>query len=332
MNNTFAIVSMLKYEHDFINPWIEHHINIGCNHFYLLIDNLTQLQLDYVIDDKFKDKVSLFNCDQSDNIPNSGIGFAMHVNLNYKIYNQNIINEDWVIAIGIDQYMYLNGNTIQEYLYNNNINDSCSQIVVPWSLCIFNKNDNTYNNFLENINNYNITYNNIRGHSNGLMRTSNLSEILTDSHFYISKTSTQTIYIVDEYFEMPSLPNTWDIFNIVNNKLNNILFKDLQIGTFHVMLRNINEIFIKSYFYWNFDRLDEAIKDLAYSIKNNINNLSSLRRHYTVNSNQFDIKLKFKNLESVNSSTYYDNLIMDQLVKYNVTKDEFDNWKHIFFK
>jgi hypothetical protein len=332
MNNTFAIVSMLKYEHDFLNPWIEHHINIGFTHFYLLIDNITKLQLDYIIDEKFKDKVSLFNCDKNDDLlSNSDKSIIMHNNLNTKIYTQNIIKEDWVIAIGIDQYMYLNGNTIQEYIYN--INELCSQIVIPWSLCVFNKNDNTYSNFLENINNYHIGYNTGYGHANGLMRTSNLSEILIDSHFCVSKTETQSIYILNEYFEMPSRPNTWGIFNIIQDKLNNILFEDLQIGTFHIMLRNINEIFIKSYFYWNFDKLEEAMNKLAYSIKNNTyDNLLPLKRIYNINSNKVNIKLKFKNLESINTSTYYDNLIMEHLVNYNITKDEYDIWKYKILK
>ena len=61
-----GIITMAKYEHDFINPWIEYHSNIGFNHFYILVDNINYKQLDYIIDSKYINNVSLIYVDNDD--------------------------------------------------------------------------------------------------------------------------------------------------------------------------------------------------------------------------------------------------------------------------
>ena len=33
--NTACIISIIKYEHDFLNQWLEYHIKIGFSHFSL---------------------------------------------------------------------------------------------------------------------------------------------------------------------------------------------------------------------------------------------------------------------------------------------------------
>ena len=40
MNNSVAIITLVKYEHDFINQWLEYHLKIGFSHFYLIIDKI----------------------------------------------------------------------------------------------------------------------------------------------------------------------------------------------------------------------------------------------------------------------------------------------------
>ena len=44
MTKNVSIFSMIKFEHDFINQWIEYHLEIGFSHFYLLIDNIFEEQ------------------------------------------------------------------------------------------------------------------------------------------------------------------------------------------------------------------------------------------------------------------------------------------------
>ena len=36
----FAIFTLVKFEHDFINQFIEHHLKLDINHFYIVIDNI----------------------------------------------------------------------------------------------------------------------------------------------------------------------------------------------------------------------------------------------------------------------------------------------------
>ena len=348
MSNTSCIITMVRNEHDFINAWIEHHINVGFTHFYILIDNLGEIkQPEYIIEESFKKYVTFINCTNEDVVTyfnntldnclkcGQSIAGILHKLLNDKIILKNIILEEWTIAIGVDQYMYFNGSTIQKYLLD--IDDSCTQIISPWSICVLNLKDWKYSNFLENMDEYYKYYGKMDGHSNGLIRTSNLKSIHSNSHFNESITPTQKIYVIDEYFEKDSSLNTWEIFNIVNQKLQYTSFNDLKLGSIHIMARNINELFIKSYFNWNFCRnsniFNNNIEQFINAIKKNNKSIPKLIRESVidVNYNILKLNLKFVPLKCVNTTTYYDNIIMEQLVKYNITKEQFDNWKKTHF-
>jgi hypothetical protein len=348
-----SIISLLKYEHDFINPWVEYHIKLGFSHFYLLIDNIFEKQPEYIIEDKLKAHVTLINIDENDVIhyfgqtPQEIIQWVhasyMHHNLiNKKIIDINIINEDWVTSIGVDQYIYLNGDTIQNYLLN--INDSCTQIIFPWSFCCYNTDDSNNDVFLENIKLYKNDYGKKTGHSNGMIRRQNLLSINQNSHSFLSKTPTQQIFITNEYFEMSSELPTLHVFDICQIKLNTICFYDIKMTSFHMLLRNINEYFIKSYIFWAFnnDTIENNMYLLAYDIKNNTktilnSNPGGRDRHIAYMnmseniflSNQVELKLPL--LECKNTSNNYEELILNKLSKYNITKEEFNTWKTYLF-
>ena len=57
---TIAIFTHVKNEHDFINPWIEYHLTLGVNHFYIGIDNSTTIQDKYILHESLKKKVTFF--------------------------------------------------------------------------------------------------------------------------------------------------------------------------------------------------------------------------------------------------------------------------------
>jgi hypothetical protein len=351
--NTASILTMAKHEHDFINPWIEYHINLGFSHFYILVDNVLEKQPEYIIEENLKQYVSLIYIDENDVVEFLGnnsreiikgghhFSYIQHNLLNHKIIYANIINEDWVTAIGIDQYMYLNGNTIQYYL--KYINDTCTQIIFPWSFCCFNNNDSNFDNFLENIQLYKNYYSGTRGHSNGMIRTKNLLYIRGDSHSFVSNTSTQQIFISDEYYEMPNYLDTWSVFKIVDEKLSSTLFNELNISSFHIMLRNVNEYFIKNLFYWdntNNELLENSFVQLVSDIRNKTKDILQIlnknRNLDTLNQNcndflKYSIELKFPKIESKNNTDHYNNLILNELYKYNITKEEFESWKRTLF-
>jgi putative heme iron utilization protein len=352
--NSASIISLLKHEHDFINNWIEYHIKLGFSHFYLLVDNILEKQPDYIIADEYKDHVTFIHMDENDVIHFLGntpveifkknhASYIHHKLLDYKIIYTNIIKEDWLTAIGIDQYFYLNGDTIQNYL--ENIDETCNQIIFPWGFCCYNTNDSKFENFLENIGSYKNTYSKSKGHSNGMIRTNNLSGIQLCSHSFMSKTPRQKIFIINEYYDLVSDNDPYSIFNIVQEKLNTIPFIDIKISTFHIMLRNINETFIKNCFYWNSspELINNIIYTLSADIKNNTKNILYLNENrinrnldaMTEIQNDFllnPIELKVPDLKYKNSSEHYDKLILDRLHQYNITKEEFNLWKQNLYK
>ena len=352
MYNSASIIIFAKYEHDFINQWVEYHVKIGFSHFYILIDNILEKQPEYIINDNISKYVTLINMDENDVIkyfgntisnvlnPHMHISFITHQLINHKIINANLIKEDWVTAIGIDQFIYLNGITIQEYLLN--LDEKCTQIIFPWSYCCHNINDSNYDYFLKNINLYKCDYAKSRGHSNGMIKTKNMLAIDTTSHGFTSKSHTQYVHVIDEYYHMGSRLDIMYIFKIVNEKLINMSFNDLKISSFHIVLRNINEYFIKGFFYWkrdkNNNKIDNAFYYLSKDIKEkNINNYKHYGDYIRAGVNIFiktpillpkeNINLKIPDLENKNlDNTYYD-IIMNKLNKYDITKEEFMDWK-----
>jgi hypothetical protein len=348
MSHTAGIITLVKHEHDFINQWVEYHIHLGFSHFYILVDNIGYKQPDYVIDEKFKNKVSLIYTDDDDvkqylnevesSWHKSGI---LHELINHKITYKNLINEDWVTAVGVDQFIYMHGDTIQDYLLN--IDESCDQIIVPWTFCIYNNYNCDFSNFLENINSYNYEYGVHLGHSNGMIRTNNLKRLHYNSHSFISKTEKQNIYIINEYFMFNSELDTFKVFDIAQKKIDSDSFDKIKINSFHIQLRNINESYIKGFFVWNNEQYTlNAMNELANNINNNITDYESIHRdivpceknkikNKTINIDPNLLELKIPKLECKNSSEHYNNLILEKLQTYNVNKELFENWKNNTF-
>jgi hypothetical protein len=345
--NTASIITLAKHEHDFINAWIEYHYKIGFNHFYVLVDNITEKQKKYVIQEQFKHCVSFIYTNDADihfykaslQVEQEHLSGVLHELLNNKIVNTGIIKEEWVTALGIDQYFYLNGNnTIQEYL--NKIEEKCTQIIFPWSFCFFNNNNSKFDNFLENCKSYKNVYG-WEGHSNGLIRRCNLSKMNGNSHSFESRTPKQKVFIINEYYIMPSNLDTYYFFDIVQQKLNTLPFDKIKISSFHILLRNVNEYFIKPRLCWNCKNKNNEEENNSYfynlslNIKNNTN-IEKVNGRHGVNETrnvllEKQIQLKFPKLAITNGSEHYDTLILNKLSHYGIQKEEFEVWKKNFF-
>jgi hypothetical protein len=265
----------------------------------------------------------------------------MHQLINHKIIYKNIINQEWVTAIGVDQFIYLNGYTISEYL--TSIQPFCTQVIFPWSFCCYNNTDSKIDNFLENISLYHNTYKGYAesgsGASNGMVRTKNLLALHDDSHSFISKTPRQIIFIVNEYYYgMPNILTTTSIFKIANEKLDTTHFYNLKISSFHIILRNVNEYFIKSIFGYSecvnnskyLYLLSECIKDNSRYILDLPIQSNRLPYMLNIKDNPFvdwSINLKIPVIENKNSTEYYENIISSGLGIYGITKKQYNNWK-----
>jgi len=256
----------MKYEHDFINQWLEYHIKIGFSHFYLIIDNFLDEQPIYPIDKQFNNYVSLFYLTNNTEYKNICHADLMHEMVNKLIIEKKTIKEDWVTCIGIDQFIYLDNNNIQLSLQD--IDDDCSQIIMPWSICFHNNNITNYENLLENIDLYDSTVVNPwgpQGHSNGMIRTKDMSKFNSDSHSFISNKD-QKIFIMNEYFKFKKDLGYHGVFEIVKEKIKNNI--TLNFTTCHFLLRNTMDIIIKSSFYgWCHSEIIK-ITEIIESIKN----------------------------------------------------------------
>jgi hypothetical protein len=322
-----CIISTIKYEHDFINQWIEYHLNIGFTHFYLLIDNVLDKQHKYIINDIYIKHVTFFECDKQIFINIFGIE-PETIKTHISGYIHELINilivpnikEDWTTAIGIDQFIYLNGNTIQTYLHN--IIPICDQIIMPWLVCASNFQTHSYDCLMENILNYVCRYGH-EGHSNGLIKTNNLHKLNNDSHTFISKSKNQNVYIIDECHVMNNTLNTRFVFDIVLNKINLLDIEQFKIGSFHFFLRNKQELVIKKFFYWNKHNICELIEN----IKNNSFKIFNDGFRFGSGKNiKLNDKLIFKHLNSINTCETYNYIVEKELKQYDISLERFYDW------
>lgn len=175
-----AVLAMFKNESWIIQEWVEHYLNEGIDHFYL-IDNgsdddyLTKIQ-SYIDSRKItlvKDPFRQKTCTQD------------------VLYNKHFLSTikketAWIIVVDMDEYIYArNGfNTISEYLLS--VPKDISKIVLRWKLFGSNNVISHPSKIIPNFTKRQseeayIKYSNpnILGHSKTIARTSCLVRILT---------------------------------------------------------------------------------------------------------------------------------------------------------
>ena len=333
MTNSASIITMFKNEHDFINQWLEYHLKIGFSHFYILVDNIHVEQPEYNIEDTFKSNVTFINITKDtlkkhnfiDNLHHS---VYLHTSLTCEKIHKEIIKEECVAAIGLDQFIYLKDINITTFL--ESIDKECTQIIIPWSICSNNSKDLPYDNLMANVSQYSYEYNTSSGHSNGFIRTNNVRHLFGDSHSFVSKSSKQQIHICDEYFTKDDTLDTWEIFGIVHQKMNKIAFYDLKISSFHFFLRNLDEVIVKTYCSWNYNT---SLHVLVECIKNNsveLELINQLSRMKYVKKQQTEYNLTNLNIPNItsNAGNYCNDLIVNMLKEYNITKEQYCEWKN----
>ena len=130
-----ALFCVFRNEHIYINEFIEHYLNLGFNHIYL-IDNSSNDKLDNILNPKFKSDVSIIDIRSENVIDNfSDYQIKLYTSL-YNIFN---FKYDWLAFFDIDEFLILHkDNNIQEYL-NRDIFKNVDQIHVNW--IIFDDND-----------------------------------------------------------------------------------------------------------------------------------------------------------------------------------------------
>ncbi len=130
-SSTMALLTCVLNEHSFLYHFIYYYQLIGFDHIYILKD---KNQPDIIIDKSlFTIKITVLPLLYPPNI--KGFTYIQYWNNNFMI--KNIIKEDWILNCDIDEYLYLHGKTIKEYIEDIQLknNNQIGQFQFPW-LCI----------------------------------------------------------------------------------------------------------------------------------------------------------------------------------------------------
>ena len=341
MIHTYSIFSFLKNEHAYINQFIEYHLKLGFSYFYLIIDNLdiNNIQEDYnlVIKEEFKSYVKLYDV-------RDGNGCDNHASL-LEYFDRSIlpeINEDWVLTLGCDSFLYLDGMKVDKYVEKvEKEHSEIFQILFPMYL-LYNIYNNDCMNLFDLLGEKIITTQSYYMYSMG--KVNNIKNISLSSHFYSSRTETNNIYFSNN-----------SLFNKFNNK--DLTIKDLLLKCFfdifddnhtkffcfHFYLRYCDEIFIKDLLNWN------SIKSKKKDIKNIIKNIRRIQNKETLKNKLGDrfsrsymlMRLSYKlintnkefKLEKLKNNInieYNEKRLEDLLLELKITREEYLTFKYKF--
>lgn len=125
-NIKVALFCVCRNENLYIDEWVNHYLNIGIDHIYI-VDNNPDNSLESICD-KYKD-VSLIDLRSKEKIP----GFVTYqAHLYTALYNIYNIFYDWLCFFDIDEFLMLKKDTnIKDYL-NRDIFENIDQIHMTW--------------------------------------------------------------------------------------------------------------------------------------------------------------------------------------------------------
>ena len=124
---SLAILAIFRNEGDIIREFIEHHIELGVDKFYLVDNNS---------DDDWRSQVGdylhLIDVELYEDVKNKE-DFDSFENIQAKIYNDKIktIKEDWVLICDLDEFTYTRQNKKLKDLLEICDKEDISQIIIP---------------------------------------------------------------------------------------------------------------------------------------------------------------------------------------------------------
>ena len=329
-DKTFSIITPVFLEHNYINFFIEYHLSLGFDMIYILIDNSTQQQDEYIIFDEFKPYVKMFDINMFYSpkmiysfLEKKTKDYLIHASLIDFIYP--LVTEDYTILLGVDSFLYLNNLSIRDYFKVNGITENICQIFFRWR-CLENTiYSSTYNLFSyidnnETIEEKNAFYND---HYFTMGKRSLVIKPSGDSHLYKIDGSGIGFY-EGSVFEI----NSADNFYTIRNKMNDIKYYNSfhSASILHYLCRDLQNCLVKEVEYWNgMVGRDERIKKLKHLILCN----SDLRRSRKIinrpDKQSVNINIYFK---PINRGSYYydDKLYYKIMNECNINKDVLLNW------
>ena len=119
---TICIIAIFKNECHILKEFITHYLNQGVDHF-LFIDNGSNDGYFNILEYYINNNIVTLQIDSKK---------GAQIELYNKYYLEKCKIYDWVIICDLDEFIYARRNfkSIKEYL--NTLNDSISQVVIPW--------------------------------------------------------------------------------------------------------------------------------------------------------------------------------------------------------
>lgn len=116
-----VLCAIAKNEHDYINEWVKHYVDLGFDHIYLYDnDSPKSPYIGCYIDKKYENKITIYN-----------IRGVKQPYLQHKIYNNfyHIYRFDWVFFCDIDEFLFGIDN-VHDFLQDKNFD----QVRIKWKL------------------------------------------------------------------------------------------------------------------------------------------------------------------------------------------------------
>lgn len=320
MEKTFAIITPILYEHTYINYFIEYHLKLGFDKIYFLIDNFTCEQDEYIINNQsLVDKVKFYytkdlvSREEQLQYVNHEKTHIVHRALQ-NVYKYVI--EDYTILLGVDSFLYLDNLTIKEFCDKYNlIKLDVSQIMFKWIVLVNFDYKSNYS-LLKDIHDkqnihkmYNPTYFTL-GNRHKVNHPS------SDTHHYVIKNENDTIWCNNEIYK---INNTHNFYNIVDMMENN----RVRIGCiYHFMARDMLDVIIKTYYYWN--KSSKVLKEsILKFISTNSNNFSDRFSYFYMGTdNHLIINKVTLNVDNENQTYNNDKLINKFLIDNNLSVEQ----------
>jgi len=123
-----CVLTCVLHEHAYLEHFIYYYQLLGFKHVYILKDrDQDEIRIQK---NKFQIKITILPLQFPSHITN--FSYIQYWNSTFMI--KNIIKEDWILLCDIDEYLYLHGKNIHEYLDNIPNLDEIGQIQFPWMI------------------------------------------------------------------------------------------------------------------------------------------------------------------------------------------------------
>jgi hypothetical protein len=164
-----SILAMFKNESMIIKDWIEHYLNEGVNHFYL-IDNGSNDDYWNKIE-KYKNNITLIK--DPTRLEKNTQTFLYN-----KLFLETVKKEtNWLIICDVDEYIYARNGHIKIMDVLNKLPKNVEKIWLPWKIFGSNNNINQPNGIIKSFIKRKIEYSNDKGFGKTICRTKNLNNI-----------------------------------------------------------------------------------------------------------------------------------------------------------